>query len=44
MRTGADPGAVFDALVDRGQIQVHPNVADQQAAIAETAAHLYAQR
>jgi exodeoxyribonuclease V alpha subunit len=38
MRTGADPGAVFAALLDRGQIRLHPSVADLQAAIAETAA------
>jgi exodeoxyribonuclease V alpha subunit len=42
MRTGADPGAVFDALIDRGQIRLHPSVVDLQAAIAETAAHLHA--
>jgi ATP-dependent exoDNAse (exonuclease V) alpha subunit len=38
MRSGADPGAVFDALVPRGQIQLHPDAAAVQAALAALAA------
>src|SRR4051794_6703972 len=38
MRTGDDPGAVFDALVARGQIRVHADPAALQEALATTAA------
>jgi len=38
MRTGADPGAVFDALHRRGQIQVHPTEVERTAALAEAGA------
>mgnify|MGYP000622033623 CR=1 FL=1 len=38
MRTGDDPGAVFDALLARGQIQLHPDAAALQDAIAAAAA------
>ncbi|NEK86113.1 relaxase domain-containing protein [Blastococcus saxobsidens] len=38
MRTGEDPGAVFDALLARGQIQLHPDAAVRQDAIAVAAA------
>ncbi len=38
MRTGDDPASVFDALLDRGQIQVHVRDADRLAALAESAA------
>ncbi|WP_448640736.1 MobF family relaxase [Geodermatophilus sp. URMC 63] len=34
MRTGANPGAVFDALVTRGQIRVHADPAALQHALA----------
>ncbi len=34
MRTGDDPGAVFDALLARGQIQLHPDQAALLAVIA----------
>ncbi|WP_448642456.1 MobF family relaxase [Geodermatophilus sp. URMC 63] len=37
MRTGADPGAVFDALVARGRIRLHPDPAALQEALATTA-------
>jgi exodeoxyribonuclease V alpha subunit len=40
MRTGDDPGAVFDALAARGQIRLHPDAAALQQALATlTAAH-----
>ncbi|SFP85505.1 AAA domain-containing protein [Geodermatophilus dictyosporus] len=40
MRTGEDPGAMFDALVTRGQIRLHPDHGALQQALAElTAAH-----
>jgi thymidine kinase len=40
MRTGQDPGAVFDALAARGQIRLHPDAAALAQALAElTAAH-----
>ncbi len=42
MRTGEDPGAVFDALHARGQIRLHPDVAARQHALAATAAASYA--
>jgi hypothetical protein len=35
MRTGENPGAVFDRLVDRGQIVVHPDEAARTAALAD---------
>ena len=35
MRTGDDPASVFDALLDRGQIQVHGRDADRLATLAE---------
>jgi ATP-dependent exoDNAse (exonuclease V) alpha subunit len=34
MRTGAEPGAVFDALVSRGQIRLHPDPVARQEALA----------
>jgi hypothetical protein len=37
MRTGDDPASVFDALLDRGQIQVHGRDADRLSALAESA-------
>jgi thymidine kinase len=40
LRSGEDPGAVFDALTARGQIRLHPDAAAlQQALAALTAAH-----
>jgi exodeoxyribonuclease V alpha subunit len=40
MRTGEDPGTVFDALVAHGQIRLHPDHDALQQALAElTAAH-----
>ncbi|PZS14678.1 MAG: TrwC relaxase, partial [Pseudonocardiales bacterium] len=38
MRTGAEPASVFDALLERGQIQVHGSDADRLAALAASAA------
>jgi exodeoxyribonuclease V alpha subunit len=38
MRTGEDPGAVFDALVTRGQIRLHPDAATLQETLAQMAA------
>lgn len=38
MRTGDDPGAVFDALYRRGSIVVHPSEAERTAALAEAGA------
>jgi hypothetical protein len=38
MRTGDDPGAVFDALVARGQIRIHAALATLQEALARLAA------
>ncbi|TFV81181.1 TrwC relaxase [Blastococcus sp. CT_GayMR20] len=38
MRTGADPAAVFDALLARGQIRLHPDATTLQQAIAAAAA------
>jgi exodeoxyribonuclease V alpha subunit len=38
MRTGADPGAVFDALAARGQIQLHPSTHALREALAATIA------
>src|SRR5438093_12079145 len=41
MRTGADPGAVFDALLARGQIRLHPDAAALRETVAATAAASY---
>ncbi|WP_448640759.1 MobF family relaxase [Geodermatophilus sp. URMC 63] len=42
MRTGDDPGAVFDALAARGQVRLHPDPAALQEALAMlVAAHHY---
>ncbi|WP_092200573.1 MobF family relaxase [Blastococcus tunisiensis] len=38
MRTGAHPAAVFDALLARGQIRLHPDATALQEAIAAAAA------
>ena len=38
MRTGDDPGAVFDALHRRGQIVIHPTEVERTAALAEAGA------
>jgi exodeoxyribonuclease V alpha subunit len=38
MRAGADPGAVFDALAARGQIQLHPDPTARHEALAALAA------
>jgi hypothetical protein len=38
MRAGENPGAVFDALAARGQIQLHPDDVALQTALARTAA------
>ncbi|RBY88559.1 MobF family relaxase [Blastococcus sp. TF02A-26] len=38
MRRGDDPGAVFDALLARGRIQLHPDSEALQTALAEVAA------
>jgi exodeoxyribonuclease V alpha subunit len=38
MRTGKDPGAVFDALVARGQVRLHPDVAALEETLAAAAA------
>ena len=42
MRTGEDPGAVFDALLARGQIELFPDTAALRDALAATAAESYA--
>ncbi len=39
MRRGEDPGAVFDALVARGEIALHPSEVEQQVALAARASH-----
>ncbi|GAA3177929.1 hypothetical protein GCM10010531_34680 [Blastococcus jejuensis] len=39
MRRGDTPGVVFDALLARGQIHLHPDPAALQDALAATAAH-----
>jgi exodeoxyribonuclease V alpha subunit len=44
MRTGADPGAVFDALVERDQIQVHSSDSERLAALATAAVAALAKR
>ncbi len=41
MRTGADPGAVFDALAARGPIRLHPSAAALQEALAAAAAEAH---
>jgi exodeoxyribonuclease V alpha subunit len=41
MRSGADPGAVFDALAARGQIRLHPSAAALQEMLAALAAGHY---
>ncbi|WP_345525103.1 MobF family relaxase [Nocardioides endophyticus] len=38
MRTGDDPGGVFDALVRRGRVVVHPSEVERTAALAEVGA------
>ncbi|MGH8961813.1 MAG: ATP-dependent DNA helicase, partial [Jatrophihabitantaceae bacterium] len=38
MRTGAEPASVFDALLERGQMQVHGSDAERLTALAENAA------
>ncbi len=38
MRTGENPAAVFDALLRRGQVVVHPSEAERTAALAEAGA------
>jgi len=38
MRAGADPGAVFDRLAERGQVALYPDEATRLAAVAEAAA------
>ncbi|MGI9156738.1 MAG: AAA family ATPase, partial [Marmoricola sp.] len=43
MRTGEQPAAVFDALAGRGQIRLHADEAERQAAIADTVAAQHAQ-
>ena len=42
MRAGDDPGAVFDALLARGQIRLHPDPDALRHALAEIAAAAYA--
>jgi exodeoxyribonuclease V alpha subunit len=37
MRTGSDPGAVFDTVVARGQLRIHPDAATLQESLAATA-------
>ena len=38
MRTGDDPGAVFDTLLDRGQVELHASDTDRTTALTELAA------
>ncbi|HEX2893266.1 MAG TPA: MobF family relaxase [Marmoricola sp.] len=38
MRTGDDPGTLFDALVRRGQVVIHASEAERTAALAEAGA------
>jgi exodeoxyribonuclease V alpha subunit len=38
MRSGDDPGKVFDALLARGQIRIHPDAEELRAALVGTAA------
>jgi exodeoxyribonuclease V alpha subunit len=42
MRAGEDPGAVFDALLARGQIRLHPDLAALQQTLADDAAAAHA--
>ncbi|MCW2902800.1 MAG: trwC8 [Streptosporangiaceae bacterium] len=42
MRTGEDPDAVFDALLARGQIRLHPDPAALQQTLADNAAAWHA--
>ncbi|TFV62125.1 TrwC relaxase [Geodermatophilus sp. DF01-2] len=44
MRTGADPGAVFDALAARGQIQLHHDAAALREALAAIATDAHRDR
>ncbi len=44
MRTGEDPGAVFDALVARGQVCIHADLAGLQETLAAIAAAHYRQK
>jgi hypothetical protein len=37
MRTGADPGRVFDALYARGEIRIHPSDTERTQALTDTA-------
>lgn len=41
MRDGANPGTVFDALLARGQIRLHPDVQALREALAAAAADCY---
>jgi exodeoxyribonuclease V alpha subunit len=41
MRAGDDPGKVFDALLARGQIRLHPDAQARQEEVAATAASSY---
>ncbi len=38
MRTGTDAGAVFDQLLERGDIVIHPSDVERQTAVADLAA------
>jgi exodeoxyribonuclease V alpha subunit len=38
MRTGDDPGGVFDALIRRGQVRIHASEVERTAALADAAA------
>ena len=42
MRAGENPGKVFDALLARGQIRLHPDAEALRAELAQTAASSYA--
>lgn len=42
MRSGEDPGGVFDALWARGRIQLHASESERQAVLAECAANGFA--
>ncbi|MGH8961338.1 MAG: AAA family ATPase [Jatrophihabitantaceae bacterium] len=44
MRTGADPGAVFDTLLSRDQIRIHHSDAERVAALADAAVAALANR
>jgi exodeoxyribonuclease V alpha subunit len=41
MRAGANPGTVFDALLARGQIRMHPDIEALREELAATAAERY---